>query len=96
MWRELFFLSPAAAIMSVATQPSAGGFHVDPPKQQFQTRVGIQPDDLNPAADVSQFGVSPDGQRFLVFNLSATADTEPLTVVLNWPALLERPATPRP
>ena len=94
--RELFFLSPSAAIMSVATQPSAGGFHVDPPKQLFQTRVGIQPDDLNPGADVSQFGVSPDGQRFLVFNLSATADTEPLTVVLNWPALLKQPKTSGP
>ena len=91
--REIFYLSPSSALMSAAVQQVGGDLRVDTPKQLFQTRVGIQPGDLNPGADVSQFGVSPDGQRFLLLNLSATADSEPLTVVLNWPSLLRAPGT---
>ena len=38
----------------------------------------------------SMYDVSPDGQRFLVNTLAAEATSAPITLVVNWPALLKR------
>jgi len=37
-----------------------------------------------------QFDVSPDGQRFLLFQPVEQAASEPLTVILNWQSLLKK------
>jgi hypothetical protein len=36
------------------------------------------------------YDVSPDGQRFLVNTRVQEAASEPITLVVNWPALLKR------
>jgi hypothetical protein len=36
------------------------------------------------------YDVSADGQRFLVNSLGEDDSTEPLTLLVNWPALLRR------
>jgi hypothetical protein len=41
--------------------------------------------------DVSPYDAGPDGQRFLVLEAAEHA-TQPLTVIVNWPALLDRAA----
>jgi hypothetical protein len=44
-------------------------------------------------ANVSRYDVSPDGKKFLINSDRLPSDagtTEPITVILNWPALLKR------
>ena len=41
--------------------------------------------------DVSPYEVARDGQRFLVLD-TAEQVTHPLTVIVNWPALLNKAA----
>jgi len=37
-----------------------------------------------------RYEVTPDGQRFVVHELTGRGDASPLTVILNWPALLAK------
>ena len=38
----------------------------------------------------SGYDVSPDGQRFLKNTLAEEAESAPITLVVNWPALLKK------
>jgi hypothetical protein len=42
--------------------------------------------------NVTRYDVTPDGQRFLINSERTQTPTEinPITVILNWPALLKR------
>ena len=60
------------------------------PQRLFNTRVGFGSGDVSASVENSVFAVSPDGQRFLVSNKNAAADTDPPVVVLNWPLLLKK------
>ena len=42
------------------------------------------------AFSIFRYDFAPDGKRFLVMNNEAPAQSEPLTVVTNWPALLPK------
>ena len=57
-------------------------FEADVPRTLFQT-------ELNVNALRQSYAVSADGQRFLL-NTSLEASAPPMTVVLNWPALLKK------
>jgi hypothetical protein len=50
----------------------------------FVTRA---PSTINPR---SAYDVSPDGQHFLVNTLAEEASLAPITLVVNWPALLKK------
>jgi serine/threonine protein kinase len=84
-WRrdggELFYLAPDRKVMAVTVKAGAT-FEADTPRPLFETTL-----------DVTQFrqtyAISADGQRFLL-NAAIETDAPPLTVVLNWPALLKR------
>jgi len=41
-------------------------------------------------AAATAFDVSKDGNSFLVAERASTGPVKPITVVLNWPALLKR------
>jgi serine/threonine protein kinase len=87
-WRgdgqELFFLSTSQEVMSVPI-PGANALAAGAPRALFQARVPLANNVYR-----SNYTVSRDGQRFLV-NTSATAGgIEPLTVIVNWPALLPK------
>jgi dipeptidyl aminopeptidase/acylaminoacyl peptidase len=83
-WRrdgnELFFVDPAGMLTSV---PVIGRnkFEVGSPKPLFDLQA-IPTDGFN-------YAVSTDGQRFLVARPTDSA-TVPLTVIVNWPALLRK------
>jgi len=71
--------------MSVALKTGADSVEPSAPRELF----------LLPAVDlgtISPYEVAPDGQRFLV---RATPDQapQPLTVIVNWPALLKKGAS---
>jgi len=82
--KELFYISADSKIMAVdvTTNPM---FKTGIPKALFQAPIlgGAT------ARHVIRYDVSPDGQRFLI-NSAAPEGPSPITVVLNWTALLKR------
>ncbi len=73
--KELFYLALDSSMMSVSIDAGAE-LTVQRPVKLFDT--GIRP---NP--NLSQYGVTPDGQRFLGLNRDVP-ERETLTVLLNW------------
>lgn len=75
--REIFYLSAEGEIMSVEIKQGAAP---EPgiPKVLFRTRIPV-------AAQLDQYAVTRNGQRFLVLELSE-AQARPFIVVVNWPA----------
>jgi len=79
--RELFYVSPDSMLMSVSLKPVTGSLYPSAPHALFPLLV-ID-------TEVSPYDASPDGQRFLVLEAAEHA-AQPLTVIVNWPALLDR------
>ncbi len=73
--KELFYLALDSSMMSVAIDAGTE-LTVQRPIKLFDT--GIMPD-----PNLSQYGVTPDGQRFLGLNRDVP-ERETLTVLLNW------------
>jgi Tol biopolymer transport system component len=75
--KELFFVN-SNTLLSASVNASATGVQIGVPKPLFQFR--------NTGIPRSNYGVRPDGQRFL-FNLRAVERASaPITVVMNWDA----------
>jgi serine/threonine protein kinase/Tol biopolymer transport system component len=82
--KELFFLA-VDKLMAVDVSTSAGAFDAGRPKPLFEVRV--------PAPSLgtrSNYGVSPDGQRFLFNTWDPSATLTPITLVVNWPQSLKK------
>jgi len=88
-WRkdgtELFYLGADQRLMA-ATVRTGSNFDHDPPRALFET--GTVGQHLGMVGR-NQYDVAPDGERFLV-NRPGRQSSTPITVVLNWPALLSR------
>jgi Tol biopolymer transport system component len=84
--RELFYLSPDDTLMSAAVNGGGAAFDVGNVTPLFRT----QPRLLSGAHLGAAYDVSADGQRLLVNTIISGTQTEPLTLVLNWPSLLTR------
>lgn len=83
--KELFFLSSDSKMMAAPVTTGAN-FDSGTPVALFQT-TPRQPISLN---DQFVYDVSRDGQRFLVNTPVKEAETAPMSVVLNWPAKLNK------
>jgi Tol biopolymer transport system component len=87
MWRhdgkELFYLRPDNTLMSVEVKTVAGKFQVGTPKPLFQVQLAS-------GITRNQYAVTLDGQRFLMIVSAGETKPTPITVVVNWPALLEK------
>jgi len=81
--RELFYISPDSMLMSVSLKLGTGSLEPSAPRALFPLLV-ID-------TDVSPYDAARDGQRFLVLETAEHA-TQPLTVIVNWPALLDKAA----
>ena len=93
MWRrdgkELFYLAPGDnasefKMMSVAVDSGSAAFEAGIPKQLFQAQL------VPLWLWRNSYVPSPDGQRFLMIVPAGQAKPEPITVVVNWPALLNK------
>jgi hypothetical protein len=73
--KELFYLALDSSMMSVSIDAGAE-LTVQRPTKLFATGI-------RPHPGMSQYGVTPDGQRFLGLNRDVPA-RETLTVLLNW------------
>ena len=89
--KELFFISPAATLMSVAITLGPESASIESPKALFQNR-----DVLGTAADATAtdnyftYDVTADGKRFLVTASDFGAAPKSITVVSNWPAMVTK------
>jgi eukaryotic-like serine/threonine-protein kinase len=81
--RELFYVSPDNKLMVASLTMGADSVEPSVPRELFPL----------PAADIgwSPYDATADGQRFLVRATPAQAG-QPLTVIVNWPALLKKGA----
>jgi Tol biopolymer transport system component len=80
--RELFYLGPNNTLMAREVRASAT-FELGPPQRLFQTNMSL-------SAVGGGYDVSIDGKSFLVADRTPVGPAPPITVVLNWPALLKR------
>jgi Tol biopolymer transport system component/predicted Ser/Thr protein kinase len=78
---ELFYVSPDNKLMAVSLKLGADAVQPSTPRELFRLPV-----DDNGA---SPYEAAPDGQRFLV-RAGPQRAGQPLTVIVNWPALLKK------
>jgi hypothetical protein len=81
--RELFYVSPDNKLMVVNLKMGADTVEPSAPRELFPLPVV--------ETGLSPYDTTPDGQRFLVRATQGQA-AQPLTVIVNWPALLKREA----
>jgi len=82
--KEIFYLAPGFdRLMAAAVNGGASAFEVGDVRPLFDTG-GATPN------QAWMYDISPDGQRFLVNTLAEEAASAPITLVVNWPALLKK------
>jgi Tol biopolymer transport system component len=83
--KELFYISSVGKMMATPLMIGAN-FDAGAPVELFQTlpRLPVTNKDL------FVYGVSKDGQRFLVNTQMKEAETESMTIILNWTAKLSK------
>ena len=82
--KEIFYLAPDKKLISAMVNGSGSAFEVGAVRPLFDTHA------LTIGNTGSMYDVSPDGQRFLVNTLAEEAAPAPITLVVNWPALLKK------
>jgi serine/threonine protein kinase len=86
MWRrdgkEMFYVSLDGEMMAVDVKTDSAQFETGEPKQLFQAQLHYN-------FRRNQYVVTPDGQRFLLVYPRELEEPLPITVVVNWPALLK-------
>ena len=84
--RELFFLEPRTGRMMVADVVTGDNFQSSKPQFLFQRPVGL----THGSEAGGHYGVSPDGQRFLVGLPPDESPAHSLNVVVHWSSDLPR------
>jgi hypothetical protein len=75
--RELFYIAPDHALMAVTLNLGADIVEPSAPRELFKLPIGTG----------ALYETAPDGS-FLLRATTERAATQPLTVLVNWPALL--------
>jgi dipeptidyl aminopeptidase/acylaminoacyl peptidase len=87
--KELFYLAADGKMMSVpvdsGTYSGTASLKLGVPKPLFQTRLDF-------AVFLRHYDVSADGKRFLLAQPLEEGGSVPITVIVNWPALLKKGA----
>ncbi len=87
--KEIFFVAPDGMMMSALVESGENFFRPGTPNPLFHTSLefdqGFGVDRLG-----RQYDVTPDGQRFLLSQHVSNGTDAPITVVVNWPKLLEK------
>ena len=79
--RELFYMSPGTKLMVVDLKMTENSVEPLAPRELF--RLPIDDNGYLP------FDTAPDGKRFLVRATPEKDSSQPLSVIINWPALLK-------
>ena len=83
--RELFYVSDTTSMMSVPVTATETALDAGKPIELFRLS---RPADLEGRNDAVLYRAEPSGQRFLIATKAPAADSPPIHVVLNWPALM--------
>ena len=83
--RELFYVSDTGRMMSVPVTATEPTLETGKPIELFRL---TRPADLEGRNDAVLYRAEPSGQRFLIATKAPAADSPPIHVVLNWPALM--------
>ncbi len=75
-------MSAAGKLMAAGLKLGADSVTPSTPRELFAVAA---------AAGVQPYAVAPDGKRFLV--LTPAGGSQPLEVIVNWPALLKKGAS---
>ncbi len=84
--RELFYLQPDGALMSVLVTLAAD-IKADGPATLFAGRIAYGGPGLGTRAE---YDVTADGRRFIVNQIAEGEAPPPITVIVNWTALLKK------
>ena len=91
IWRadgkELFYVGADSKMMSAPVESGSANLKLGMPKPLFQTRLELD-------SFQRQYDVSADGKRFLLEQPLEETASMPITVIVNWPALLKKGAAP--
>ena len=88
---EIFYLAGDNMLMVASVTEDGGRFGVGTVQPLFELRPRLARPGMSAAARAGYpYDVAPDGQRFLVNMAQGAPTPSPITVVLNWPALLEQ------
>jgi Tol biopolymer transport system component/predicted Ser/Thr protein kinase len=79
--REIFYVAPDSRIHSVEVRPGEA-FQAGAPRPLFATQIARMP--------WAFYDVTADGQRFLITELVGSEEPEPITLVVDWTAGLEK------
>jgi Tol biopolymer transport system component len=84
--KELFYIATDGKLTSVAVSTSGGTFKSGTPQPLFDSQVygGAA------ATGAMRWDLTPDGKKFLIITQAMETSFSPMTVILNWPALLKR------
>ncbi len=80
--KEIFYISADNKLMSAKITETGSGIILGSEAPLFQINAIIGPG--------WPYDVSPDGKKFIVANQRQAQASQPLTLVVNWPALLKR------
>lgn len=87
--RELFYLSPGRELMIASMAGGPGGVAVADPRALFQMpNLVTEGQVLMPTSN--NYLVAPDGERFLAAVSARDPNLPPISIVVNWPALVNR------
>jgi hypothetical protein len=81
--KELFYQAPDGRVIAVPIEGDGTSLQPGVPKTLFPTG-------LTPFGGGRLFGVSADGQRFLLRLDDGRQDTASIVVLSNWPAVLQQ------
>ena len=85
---ELFFVSDRQ-LMAARVTAGSDGPQVEAARALFRIPTLADPDQALIASS-SPFVVTADGRRFLFAERAQDPDAPPITIVVNWPALMKR------
>jgi Tol biopolymer transport system component len=83
--KEIFYVAADGKLMVVSVELGPASLKLGAPKPLFQTRLEFD-------SFSRQYDVSADGRRFLLAQPLEESASVPITVIVNWPALLKREA----
>lgn len=82
-------MAPDNSLIAAAVSAQESTFTIGRVSSLFDIRP--RPSQAVRGVAASPYDVSADGQRFLVNTLVQDAAATPITLVVNWPALLKKP-----
>jgi Tol biopolymer transport system component len=84
--KELFYIAPDGKLMAAEVSTAGGTFKSGTPQPLFDSQIFGGGN----TSSAMRWDLTPDGKKFLIITQATENSSSPMTVILNWPALLKR------